>query len=347
MNGKILYSIDKILFGGLMPWIQPSHHDDIYVPLIDKVVSIDPPMDLLWSFKFGQPFNGMSRYYCKLIDRDKLKVLHDVNKMLTDKKINGAQREFLFKDLLQQLDFRIKYAGRILDSLRLGTWVLDVHNLSAMADSVMETNFFICQYLRLSLIQIWGELRSYFGNMSGTLMLMEGLPKIHNLHAFGIESAEAGHAVLDGPREGVAGSERLHYAKALEPAHFVAVMGDIRLQAEGIIPYGYIVKVPVKFAWVEEQFYKERIINAQYSFCGRHGCKNMLTAIYFLLIAKKYFKSVNDLTGQKITPIDIVRFLDHRYGVELETQFHLMKKEVEKRDRLIESKEWLRNLPSC
>jgi len=347
MSNRVFNALDGILFGNKRPWLVANHSDEKFMQLTSQLPKTDPPFQLKFNIECADPFNGKSIYFKALIDNGKVMALNEINKVLTDRKTSGSQLEKSYHSIKEGLHFRIEIASRALSSVRLGFVTLDKENLGALANSVMTTNCYILEYLRLSLIQMSAELKSHFNDVVSDIMFATGFLQgpDHGFHDSLM--ADGGHIAADAMEVRVDSLHGTDSVQLSKPTRFVPIMDDIRSQKDGIVPYKEMVKNPVMFGWVEENLHMDKLIDGKYSFCGRHGCKNKLTAIYHFLIEKRYFNHINDATGEKITPLDIVRFLDYRYGLDLETQFHLMKKEVDKRARLINSADWLRNLPEC
>lgn len=347
MNKTIYHALESIMHGPMRPWLVPSYSDEKFFQMTKRLPKIEPPFQLKCTFNYPESFNGKTRYYRELIDHGKVVVLHEINKVLTDKEMTGFKLNRKYDEIKEGLHYSIETASRILSSVRLGSAMLVTEDLSTLADSVIPTNCFIIDYLRLSLIQISAELKSHFSDVVSDIMFSTGFLQVPDLGFNDRPMAILGPVVPEPPTGRFEALQESEQGYRIVQTPFVAIMDDIRSPKTGIVPYKFMVRHPVSFGWVEEHLNKDRFIDGKYSFCGRHGCKNKLTAIYHTLIEKNYFNHIDDSTGEKIMTIDIVRFLDYRYGIDLEIQFHAMKKDAGKRARLIHSVDWLKDLPAC
>ncbi len=128
---------------------------------------------------------------------------------------------------------------------------------------------------------------------------------------------------------------------------FKPIMDDIRNEAKGILPYSVMIKNPTRFASFEEQLFQKEYIDTNYFFTGKHGKKNELAAIYHQLIIKGYFSPLEFDKQKEIKPIDVRKFLDHRYSTNLDKQFRTYNNNMDKLLEYIESQYWLYSLPVC
>ena len=128
---------------------------------------------------------------------------------------------------------------------------------------------------------------------------------------------------------------------------FSPILDDNRPLKKGIALFHDLIRNPKSFGLFEEKLFLNDYINETYSFCGKHGYKNQLAIIYHLLIEKNYFKKFNDTTKKRITSRDIVKFLNHRYDIDIDKQFRSYKNKPEERAKFIESMHWMYQLPVC
>lgn len=128
---------------------------------------------------------------------------------------------------------------------------------------------------------------------------------------------------------------------------FTPILDDNRPSKKGVGSFHDLVKNPQRFASFEEKLFQNDYITAQYAYCGKQGYKNQLAIIYHLIIEKKYFNNFNDSNKKKVTHRDIVKFLNHRYDVDIDKQFRSYKNKPEIRASFIESQYWLSQIPLC
>ena len=128
---------------------------------------------------------------------------------------------------------------------------------------------------------------------------------------------------------------------------FAPISDDNRPLKKGVASFHDIIRNPQRFALFEEKLFLNDYISDQYAFCGKQGYRNQLAIIYHLLIEKNYFNKFNDTLKKKISSREIVKFLNHRYDVDVDKQFRSYQNKPSERVSFIESANWLYQLPTC
>jgi hypothetical protein len=128
---------------------------------------------------------------------------------------------------------------------------------------------------------------------------------------------------------------------------FSPISDDIRPSKKGVSSFHDLVRNPLRFGSFEEKLFRNYFITNKYAYCGKQGYKNQLAIIYHLIIEKNYFKNFNDSKKKKISSREIVKFLNHRYDIDVDKQFRSYDTKPEERAKFIESTYWLFQLPMC
>jgi hypothetical protein len=128
---------------------------------------------------------------------------------------------------------------------------------------------------------------------------------------------------------------------------FKPILDDNRPSKKGVLSFHDIIKNPLRFGSFEEKLFQNDYITNQYAYSGKQGYKNQMAIIYHLVIEKKYFKNFNDTDKKKISSRDIIKFLNHRYDLDVDKQFRFYKTKPIERANFIESTYWLHQLPMC
>lgn len=128
---------------------------------------------------------------------------------------------------------------------------------------------------------------------------------------------------------------------------FTPILDDNRPLKKGVAKFNDMVRNPHRFGLFEEKLFQNDFISEKYAYCGKQGYKNQLAIIFHLLIEKNYFKKFNDSNKKKIDDRDVVKFLIHRYDVDVDKQFRSFKKRPDERAKYIDSAYWLIQLPMC
>ena len=359
MTLKLFSAVDTFLFNGKELAVMARLSDGELVRLTDEIVVGEPPFELLHSFTSKPPFNNLTRYYRKLIDRFKCQVLHDILSMLTSELLHGSRIEKLIKDIMEELYIRLDRTKEIINSLDQNIRREKDHEPLDRPVTMIDTERYIYDYLRSTLIQILSEMHTHFRDIASqrknlgvdSLPGLVGIynPQVTNDVEPAMESAAIpgmGTGAKNGvPSYGISGRDTAKpddiASEADSPAFFVAVQDDIRPPKKRIVKYLGMIRDPRHFGWIEEHFVRVGFIDANYRFCDRHGHKKLLAGIYHLMIEMNFFKAVDDTTGKRIRPADVRRFLDYRYGVSLEKQFQPSSLSAEERAELLRSFDWL------
>jgi hypothetical protein len=96
---------------------------------------------------------------------------------------------------------------------------------------------------------------------------------------------------------------------------------DFRPDKKGILSYETIIKNQKRFAEFEEYLYIYGFIDEDYNFTNKHGLKTELAQKYHDMIKEGCFMPRDFKLLKDIKTRDIRKFLDHRYGVDLDKQF--------------------------
>lgn len=347
MIQEIFIAIDKILFYNQWPRLMANQNDKVIKRLIVEIKMVDPPFKLYWKFECEPPFNHQVKYYQLLLDNLRNQMLHDINRVLTSVDVPGFHLDRLFNNIKEELYNRLAQADLVISSITVGTRVLDSMLTLANPNSQADTLYHIFHYVRLSLIQVLGEMHTHFRDKVRDILWMGGSRQTLPYIVSEFQVVDEGKVALDS----AAGYETNRGEKAADdagdPAVYVAVLDDVREPKEGIGRYFDMVRKSKRFGRFEELLFKHGFIDKNHKFRNQHGHKKILAAIYHFLIEMDYFKNVNDAWKKHIQPYDVRKFLDHRYQVDLKKQFEIAARNVDERADIIDSLDWLSSLPKC
>lgn len=347
MIQEIFMAIDKILFNDQRPWLMANQNEKVINRLIVGIQIVNPPFRLYWKFECDPPINRQVMYYQLLLDNYRNQMLHDINRILTSVDVPGFHLDRLFNSIKEELYTRLSQSDLVISSVTLGTCVLDSVIPKDKPNSQAETLFHIFHYVRLSIIQVLGEMHTHFRDKVRDILWMGGPRKPLPYIVPEFKALDGGYKALDTAAGYETGSEAEVNDDFRNHAVFVAILGDVRTPKEGIGLYFDMVHYPKRFGWFEELLFKHGFIDKNLKFRNQHGHKKLLGAIYHFLIEKDYFKNINDAWKKRIQPYDVRKFLDHRYQVNLKKQFELAAKRVDERADIIDSLDWLNSLPKC
>lgn len=120
---------------------------------------------------------------------------------------------------------------------------------------------------------------------------------------------------------------------------------DFRPEKKGIISYDAIIKDSGRFSRFEELFLHE-LIDENYTFKNQHGQIQELAAIFQTHIKKGYFNKRQFPKNKEIKPVDIRKFLDHRYNSNTDNQFRTWANKPDELADFVGSKYWIDKLPT-
>lgn len=347
MIQKLFMAIDKILYNDQRPWLMANQSEAVINRLISEIQPVDPPFKLYWKFECDPPFNLQVRYYQLLIDSYRNQMLHDINSILTSFDVPGFHLDRLFNGIKEELYHRLSQCDLIISSLTLGACVMDPMLSKANPNSQAATLFQIFHYVRLSIIQVLGEMHTHFRDTVRDILWVGGPLQPLPYLVSGVEAIDGVNVVQEPANDFYPVTEAEVTDENGDPAVFVAVLDDIRDPKHGVGSYFDMVRISKRFGRFEEQLFINGFIDNNHKFIHQHGRKKILAAFYHFLIEKNYFNAINDTWGKRIQPFDVRKFLDHRYQVDLKKQFEVAAKNVDERAAIIDSYEWLGLLPRC
>src|SRR5690606_33960864 len=107
-----------------------------------------------------------------------------------------------------------------------------------------------------------------------------------------------------------------------------------------------IIKDSGRFSRFEEELFSHELIDENYNFKNQHGQIQELAAIFQTLIKKGYFNKRQFPKNKEIKPVDIRKFLDHRYNSNTDKQFRTWANKPDELADFVGSKYWIDKLPT-
>jgi len=96
---------------------------------------------------------------------------------------------------------------------------------------------------------------------------------------------------------------------------------------------------------IEKELFLSKIIDGNYNFINTKGNKNLLAALYHILIGQNYFRKNSYRHPGNFEPAHYRRYLDFRYNVDTAQQFRKCK--VEDVEKFKRKYLWIDNIPYC
>ncbi len=291
-----LETINRILYRDLRPWMLAKDPQVKFKMLLSELERVSYKYQPAYEVEWSKPSTPRREYFITLIENELVKYLNDYY---------GEMRQVTNeKERLYLISRHLKPIKSFLEDLFL------------MFFSMRESDDiqFVLEYLKHQLIRLYLEVISEDKNQAEKT-------DVEDLYeTFFLQAAPVPAFIHNAtPIETVAPIEEpkaTYVSSTFEP-----ILGDFRPEAKGILSYDTIIKNPKRFATFEKDLYLQGFIDQDYNFTHKHGLKNELAAIYHELISKEYFSPRDYEKLKEIKPIDVRKFLDHRYKVNLDKQF--------------------------
>lgn len=340
MNNE-LTQLDEILYKGLRPWLDTNKPDEKFTPVISKIKTVYPGFQMLYEIDFIRPFNSKTEYYQKLILNESVAYCNNVVELINEDDNTKLKKYWLNDTLNNKLQTRLKDIGSIIKEKQYDISYINPRKNSFVQDADHKTATYVMQLLKTAFIRIYLEIQEVFKELFSHQLLIED-----DFYTRFLNEPVPDNSFLKEVPQTIIIDNKLIKAQGTQKPEFTPILDDNRPLIKGVGSYHDLVKNPQRFGMFEENLFLNDYIDTNYAYCGKHGYKNQLAIIYHVVIEKQYFKTFNDSTKRKISPTDIVKFLNHRYGVDIDKQFRSYKDKIEERTQFLESTSWLYRLPA-
>lgn len=339
MNNE-LQIYHKILFLDLNPWSGKEIPDAKYTELARQLNKAFYAFQPLYQVDFHKPLTPIRKYYHGLIENEAIDYLNEFhNEILLS--LNDLEKKYLIHTALKRkLSEKFRETSEAIES---NNSYLDVLSgpLQQSKQAKPSDFSFILQFLKYSLIRIYLEIQNTY-----PLFVEEHLsePEIHAL--FFKEPAPENSFIKQAPQISPKMPD-VHLVTSKIEVAFKAFTNDLKEPGKGILDYKTLIKNPQRFASFEEQLFSNDYIDENYCFRNKHGQKEELAMIYHLLITRNYFNKRRFQPNGSVRPLDIRKFLDHRYNASLDKQFRKYNTLNELIQAFVAKNRWLDILPPC
>lgn len=340
MNNELnLYH--KILFLELRPWANREFSEAKYKELLNAVKKEDFAFQPLYELSFLKPLSNKRRYYHALIENEATRYLNTIYSIFVGA-YNDQEKYFWSHDTLSKVMAQklTETAARISEhNYFLSTLTNPLEKNQADTNTLDE--IYILQLLKFQLIRIYLELQTIFnGYLKDDAYTEAELNEIYFKEPIPNESFLVPAKKINKP---VPASQ---VTAKPDEVQFKVRAFDFRSEKKGILPYTDIIQDPSRFSRFEEQLFAEKLIDEDYDFKNEHGQIQELAASFHVLIKKGYFHKFKFPGKVPIKPLDIRKFLDHRYNSNTDKQFRTWANNPDKLASFIDGKYWLDNIPT-
>jgi len=312
--------IDRILFTDLKPQHTSGKNDDWFLSQMAVLEVVPHYFQFAYLLEFITPVTARSRFYKRLIDNE----LADYYNYISGQLLNAGNREekSFFVQVALQKAIKVKLQETCHET---GCYRPDLL-LSANGPgngSQDRTNWetaYIYQYLKLSLVTLYLNIQ-----VSGKDYLLSEPVTLNELlfmHAPGMVDEDKYIRVA---------------SKSYQPALPVSIAPVVSLtdnekekREPGTLPSSFDPVVNIsKLDQVEERLKEYGILDKEGRFVHnrKESHHRRLAVVYKVMIDCGFFRKSDPVKKKKITPYDIRRYLDERYGVDLKETFRKLKPE--------------------
>lgn len=331
-----------ILFLGLRPWKNRNFTDDKFTVLYSKLQKVHFAFQPLYEVIFPKPLTPKRKYYHLLIDTEVTRYLNNFYIIFTGASNAPEKSYWLHSTLTKKIIQKFNEISKVINDNQYYFDNLSSKLKDKNIDSRIQDEIYIIQFLKFQLIRMYLEIQNNFSDF----LTFDALTENELHEAYFMEPAPDQSMLKDAPKINLPPAASLYKEKPVS-SQFKAITNDFRPEKKGIIDYTTIIKNPERFARFEEQLFSNELIDPDYNFKDIHGQKQLLAAIYHTLITKNYFNKKIFAPVRDIKPVDIRKFLDHRYNASLDKQFRIWGKSSTDLANFIEKFYWVDKLPTC
>ena len=322
---------DAVLYGHLRPAIAVQERADYYQPEVQRQQSTPVVHPWQYDIQFPKPTTPKRRYYYYLLQRQ---AAHFYNTLFTNINASLNQNEAYYwvqYSLDRVLEGYLREVNRQIENT--GSYATLLQLTGTAAQQLPAETAYVLQLLKYRLMALYLNVQQ-LGNA-----YLDAPPLTPNeLYAKYFD--EAPHTAMQ--VIGVATqAPPVNTLPEQRPTSFTPQSSDIRPPIDKVLPFEAVVADPEKFARFETALYENGIIKADCMFNRKHGHLQLLIVVYVLMMNKECFAKRLFPQNKPLTPVDIRRFLDHRYQTDTEKDFRRLRGDAAKQQSLIEAHYWL------
>ena len=333
---------NEILFVNLRPWKNESVSDVKFRQDLKELMKVYYQVQPNFEVVFTKALNNKRKYYQTLIGHEAIQYLNDLHTNVTEGLTENAKKYHVQWALTRTLPQKLKEVNQVIEEREYTSEQFEPQHGSIKGNASTGDSAFATHYLKHQLVRLYMEVQEQYPDF----LKEDPLTEEDIYLTYFSHQAPTPSCISEAVKIKVS-SSKSKSKKDQPETGFKPIMDDVRDAAKGILSYSIMIKNTTRFASFEEQLFQKGYIDTNYCFTDKHGTKNELAAIYHQLIKKGYF-SPREFDKQKdIKPIDVRKFLDHRYSTKLDKQFRTHSNDSDKLLEYIESQYWLTSLPVC
>lgn len=340
MNQLELYN--DILFLDLRPWLKSKDPDFKFKQLLAEVKKEYFTYQPNYEVDFIKPLSNFRKYYLAIIEHEATRYLNDLHTEILSSTNSDEIKYLVHFTLTRTLSQKLTEISKVLEDRKYRQSQFDLSKGNLSPDKYVADESYALHYLKHQLIRLFLEIQeSYHDHLKEDVLSEEEIYfKYFNEQA---------------PQPSFVGeSDKYPNLKAIpikekkeEKEPFNALRQDLRSEKKGICLYTQLIKNQSRFAKIEEELFEIGFIDKNYQFVDKYGQKRYFAAIYHQLIRKGYFNKRIFPGNVEVKPMQIRKFLDHRYNSDVDKQFRIWDGTPKELIDFIEKDYWLDHiLPS-
>jgi len=337
MNPELVV-FNKILFQEFRPWMMNQTHETKFKEMHLGLAEVPPSFSLLYEVDFIQPLTFKRTFYSKLIHIASITYLNSISTIVSSV-TNASEFSFWSATLLTKaIPTKFEDIERAISDRESQLEKLSKSLNAIGSDKEHQDNIFVLQCLKYHAIWIFLEVQELLKNHVSNFITEETI----HLKYFSEPQPE-----ITFVKQKLSKIAPIQESRIVNPPiGFQPIGYDFRSGFTNLT-YSTLIKNSTRFQNMEVQLYSSQIIDLQYNFIRRKGNKDLLAAIYHALISKAFFSEYKHPGKQKIKTLDIRKYLDNRYGSDIDQQFRSLGKNHEKLNEIIGKHYWIENLLPC
>jgi len=337
-----LTDFHKILFLDLMPWQTRDWPAAKFKELNHNLAPTLPQIQPFFKVEFDKALSPKRIYFNSIIDSASNKYLNEIFQIHGSIKDEREYKYWAHNELTKTLAAKLNETEETISKMNLHLEKLSPSLKSQSEDPNQQDEIFIIQTLKHHLIRLYMEVQEVFkGHLPEPFKTEE-------------EIQQTFFSELPPPNSFIKKAEKFNLPSPISKTssksvamEFKIKSMDFRTEKKGVLPYVTVIKDRVRFSQVEAELFAHDLIDENYIFRNKHGQIRVLSGIYQMLINKGYFLKRQFPKNIKIKPVDIRKFLDHRYKADTDKQFRIWGNSPDKLEEFVASQYWIDKILHC
>jgi hypothetical protein len=334
VKSPALDTFQNILFMELRPWMATGITEAKYKQLLLEIKKEHFSFQPLFEVDFPKPLNAKRKYYYALIENDVIQYLNIFTSCISGALNENEKKYWVHNSLNKILPQKFKDTKEIIEFHKYDLEKI----IGSSGNSAVFDDAYIIQLLRLQVLRIFLEIQDAYKDYASD-------------EVFSFEELNAKYYSDSLPKSFIKEAAKLKLNSPTDSPRtksptiqFVPRPFDFKPTAKGILSFETIIKNADRFSIFEERLFTNELIDENYNFRDDHGKIQELAAAFQTLFQKGYFNKLKFPGKKPIKPVEIRKFLDHRYNSKTDKQFREWGNNQDKLATFTSAR-WIDNLP--